>query len=203
MKGRLIVFEGIDCCGKDTQIDKVAEWLRSINKKVIVTHENTNGPIGSRLNELSKNYKMTPEAYAALYTADRVDHVYSKVRPALKQGEIVLCNRYYLSTLAYQFTQGLSFEFLKKMNSFAPKPDLSIIIDISPEESMRRKDGKTAEPTDKEEFENKEFLIKVRSAYKKVKDYLTDHNIIILDGHKSVDALYQEIKDILSSYLLL
>ena len=160
-KGLFLVFEGIDGSGKDTHIKLLSGELRQQGHNVLETAE----PSGSQIGAFLKRYqrtsgkRMPAETEALLYTADRYEHVKNVVEPALRKGQIVLSNRYFYSTLAYQGAMGVDLDWIREMNRFAPKPDAAILLDILPEFSLQRlKRRKTV-------FEQLENLRKVREIY--------------------------------------
>ncbi len=160
-RGLFIVFEGIDGSGKDTHIKLLSEELRQQGHSVLETAEPSGNEVGALLRRYQrKSGKRLPaETEALLYTADRYEHVRNIVEPALKKGQIVLSNRYFYSTLAYQGAMGVDLDWIREMNRFAPKPDASILLDILPEFSLRRlKRRRTV-------FEQLENLRRVREIY--------------------------------------
>ncbi len=196
-KGVFIVLEGIDGCGKSTQSELLGKWLEKQGKKVRVTHEMTDGKIGTLLRkDYLKPGVNYPAIDAMLFAADRIEHVEEKVRPSLGRGDFVVSDRYYLSSLAYQNAQGLPLEWIYAVNKYAIKPDLSILIDVDPEVSIKR-----VSDSDKIKFEKLEFLKKVRDSYLKLLEFLENHNIKTVDGNKSVEEVHEEIKKIVGSLI--
>ncbi len=129
-----IVLEGIDGCGKSTQAKLLYDWLLSTGKKAELTAEPTKNKIGILIREiLSGSEKVDPTALALLFTADRYEHLGNFIEPNLREGKIVICERYYHSTIAYQSAQGVNKDWLLQINSFARKPDFTIFIDVKPE----------------------------------------------------------------------
>jgi dTMP kinase len=160
-RGLFIVFEGIDGSGKDTHIKLLSGELRQQGHSVLETAEPSGNEVGALLRRYQrKSGKRLPaETEALLYTADRYEHVRNIVEPALKKGQIVLSNRYFYSTLAYQGAMGADLDWIREMNRFAPRPDAAILLDILPEFSLRRlKRRRTV-------FEQLENLRKVRDIY--------------------------------------
>lgn len=129
-RGRLIVFEGIDGTGKSTQLGLVADALRRRGYPVVVTREPTDGPYGRQIRELYANRGgCSREEELELFLADRRHHVETVLQPALATGRIILCDRYYLSTVAYQGANGLDVDTILARNRFAPEPDLAILFE--------------------------------------------------------------------------
>ncbi len=129
-RGLLIAFEGIDGTGKTTQIRLLAEALKEKGYGVIATCEPTNGPYGKKIRQLFlKRHTVSREEELALFVADRRQHVNEVIEPALDSGKIVLTDRYYLSTAAYQGAAGGDPEEIIRQNEdFAPVPDLVILL---------------------------------------------------------------------------
>lgn len=137
--GLLIAFEGIDGTGKTTQLPMLADWLRAQGEDVIETREPTDSDYGRRIRELYVNRgACTPEEELDLFLQDRKLHVKEVIRPALNAGQVVLTDRYYYSTAAYQGANGLNVQDILKRNRFAPQPDLVILLTMPPELSAER-----------------------------------------------------------------
>ncbi|MBC8208285.1 MAG: dTMP kinase [Desulfobulbaceae bacterium] len=138
-KGILIVFEGIDGSGKSTQLQLLAQFLKQQGHHVITTREPTDGPFGRKLRSLfSQRDSMTREEELDLFLADRNDHVNRLLAPSLDQGKIVLCDRYFLSTVAYQGAVGFNPDEILAKNDFAPRPDLALIFTTTPQNGIGR-----------------------------------------------------------------
>lgn len=183
--GKLIVLEGIDGCGKTTHAKLLAQWLESNGKKVLHTKEPSYGPIGLLLREYLKKESL-PLVDALLFTADRAEHVEKEINPALKEGKIVVCERYFYSTIAYQMAQGLDKNWLEKLNAFAPKPALTILLDLQPEVSVKR-------TTTNEKFENLVFLKKVRENYLQL---AKEEKFPVIDASGEKKAVQEAIRKI-------
>lgn len=184
-----IVLEGIDGCGKSTQARLLAEWLEKEGHKVFLTAEPSKSRIGLFIKEiLSGKVKVDPKTLALLFTADRCEHLEKEIAPALSCGRIVVCERYYHSTVAYQSAQGVESEWLFYINRFALKPDLVLFIDVKADVALDRKGGKDI-------FEDKDFLGKV---YKKYQRFATMKKI---DGCRRYDEVFEDIKAAVSALL--
>jgi dTMP kinase len=128
--GRLIVFEGTDGTGKSTQIKLLADELSRRGHRVVATREPTQGPYGQQIRKLYLDRgSCTREEELELFIADRRMHVEELLQPSLQSGRIVLCDRYFLSTAAYQGANGMDVESILARHSFAPKPDLAILFE--------------------------------------------------------------------------
>ncbi len=138
-KGILIVFEGIDGTGKSTQLNLLADHLRTEGYNVLTTREPTDGQYGKAIRQLYINREsVTKEQELQLFIADRKEHIREVIQPALDQKQIILCDRYFLSTAAYQGAVGFDPEEILKMNRFAPDPDIALLFLANPEISIER-----------------------------------------------------------------
>ena len=137
--GLFVVFEGIDGTGKTTQVHMLAEKLRQLGYAVVATREPTNGVYGKKIRELFVDRgAASPQRELELFVADREQHVKETIEPALVDGCIVLCDRYYLSTVAYQGANGMDPDVILTMNKGFPVPDLPIILEIDPLAGINR-----------------------------------------------------------------
>ncbi|WP_293879450.1 dTMP kinase [Sphingobacterium sp. UBA1498] len=194
-----IVFEGIDGSGKSTQAKLLKEKLVKEGHKIYSTFEPTDSPIGSLIrNIFNRRIISDNRAIAALFVADRIDHLLNPVNGILKkleEGYTVVCDRYYFSSYAYH-ADDIDLEWLVEANSISQnllKPDINIYIDVLPEVSMERlnKDRSSLEI-----FENLENLKKVRSKYYEAFDHLKDvENVSIIDGSRSIEEVSGDIFD--------
>lgn len=153
-----IAIEGIDGSGKTTVITKLASQL----PRAYVTREPSGGPVGRLIKEWAlRGGTIDPHVDALLFAADRIEHYKREIEPKLRERYIVITERYIESSVAYQGAAGVDIEFLELINAAVPKPDLTIVLDIDPEEAIRR----VSERGTLEKFENLHFLKKVREIY--------------------------------------
>ncbi|HID61012.1 MAG TPA: dTMP kinase [Hadesarchaea archaeon] len=139
MKGKAISIEGLDGCGKSTHAKLLARWLRASGHRVVLTDEPTNGVFGELVKKVLKGeLKLPITAEALLFAVDRVQHVKNLITPSVNAGKIVVSERYVYSSLAYQSARGLSVSWVRKINKYAPKPDLTILIDVPTRVSLAR-----------------------------------------------------------------
>ena len=202
-KNLFIVLEGIDGSGKSTQTKLLKEKLAKAGHKLYTTFEPTDSPIGSLIRNIFNRRVVTDNrAIAALFVADRLDHLLNPVNGIIKkleEGYTVICDRYYFSSYAYQ-SEEVSLNWLIEANSISQnllKPDVNIYIDIDPEISMERlnKDRSSLEI-----FENLSNLQKVRSRYQEAFRLLEDkENIAFVDGNQLVEEISNAIFDIVSA----
>ena len=167
MNGRLVVFEGIDGGGKSTQLTRLAEALEAAGHDIVATREPYAGsPAGQRIRAMAKSGEaVAPETELAWFLEQRRDHVRDVIGPALERGAIVLSDRYYLSTVAYQGARGLDWKGLLRDHETEgfPEPDLVLLLDLEAGEGLARVDDRraAAEPV----FEERAFLERVRQIY--------------------------------------
>ena len=204
MKGKFIVFEGIDGCGKTTQINEIFNWLPqsnliSNNSSIIKTREPGGSLLGEKLRELilsnNKDNVPTNLTELLLYAADRTEHVSKIISPALNKGDWVLSDRFSGSTLAYQgYGRNIDIEIIKNLEIIAcqkEKPDITFLLDISPEESIARRKNQIP---DRIESEGANFLRKVNIGFKKIAQ---QNNWIVISASNNKEVITSRIKNIL------
>lgn len=189
-KGFFLVIEGIDGSGKTTQSIRLCEGLRSEGYKVLYTAEPSEDPIGLFIKEKAlANGKFPPEVEVLLFAADRFEHQRNVIIPALNDGSIVVCDRYFYASLAYQGAQGVDLDWIREVNSFVLKPDLAVYLDVPPEEALSRKKGR------RDSLEYLELEEKVRSIYIEL---ARRGELLLLDGRGTIEevgeSLYREVK---------
>lgn len=190
-----LTFEGIDGCGKTTQIDLLCQRMRAAEHMVYLTRE----PGGTALAEAIREYLLhSQEALDAraellLFGAARAAHVAQTIRPALARGEIVISDRFADSSLAYQGgALHLEKGFIQAMNSFATnglQPDITFLLDIEPETAIARRAGKN---DDRIEARGLEFQNRVRAAFLEIARNSRDR-FCILDGAQSREEIQQQV----------
>ena len=189
--GKFIVIEGLDGSGKSAQVDLLIDYLKSKGKEVLLRSEpTTESEAGIKIRKILKGeLRAEPMERQSLFVQDRKGHLESIVIPALKEGKFVVCSRYLFSTIAYGTSDGLNMDTLIKMNGDFLLPDLTIYLDVSPEECIKRieKRGEA-----KELFEKKEKLIKVEKVYKKLPEIF--ENIAIISGEGNIEETFENIK---------
>ena len=135
----LIDLEGIDGCGKSTQAQLLAQRLRDADHAVVVLKEPTDGPHGCQLKAVLRGERnANTEEVLTLFADDRREHVAARIVPALERGEIVLMDRYYYSTLAYQCAAGIPAERIRAVNAFAPTPTIVLVFDLPVGQALER-----------------------------------------------------------------
>ncbi len=163
--GRLIAFEGLDGSGKTTQLERLAARLRAYGCDVVTTREPTEFPSGQRIREMARSgEQLEPEEELRWFVEDRRVHVDQVISPALRADRIVLTDRYYLSTVAYQGARGLDHEqILADSEAEFPVPDLVVLLEIDPQIGLGRVHARGSELEGV--FEQREFLSRVASVF--------------------------------------
>ncbi len=157
-----IVLDGIDGSGTTTHSKLLAGFLSLKGLKIHLTQEPSNSEIGKLLRKFLKDDKIPPTTDALMFAADRDLHYRNEIKMKLEEGYIVITDRYIESSIIYQSCQSekITIEWVKSLNKFAGKPDLTIILDIDPKMSLARKNQE-----DLEKFEDTSFLEQVRKLY--------------------------------------
>ena len=206
LTGKFITFEGPDGSGKSTVIKAVQEFLISEGYNILTTRE----PGGIRISEdirsviLSKeNTMMSARTEALLYAASRAQHLDEKVKPALLEGKIILCDRFVDSSLAYQgYGRELGIDNVWSINEFAigeTMPDLTIFIDVPPSVGLSRV-HKSTRKLDRLDLETLEFHEKVYEGYKIIAKKFEDR-FIVIDGENELDTVIEDTLQVIRTYL--
>ncbi len=190
-----ITFEGIDGVGKSTQLDLLEKFLIAQGKEVVRTLEPGGTELGQEIRHLLLHRKgdVSPRAEALLYAADRAHHVATKIRPALSAGKVVLSDRYFDSSVAYQgAARELDIEEVKQISLWAVDhllPDLTVLLDLPADQAIARRSSKGTEP-DRLESEQLEFFERARSEYLKM---AIEPRFLVIDATDSVDQIHQQV----------
>lgn len=187
--GLLIAFEGIDGTGKSTQIRMLAEALERDGYPVVSTREPTSGQYGQQIRELYSNRDTaSPEKELDLFIADRREHVSELIAPSLAAGKIVLTDRYYFSTAAYQGAAGHDpHAILRQNEEFAPVPDLVILLVLPVAEGVQRIQTLRGETLN--DFEQESELTKVSAVF----DGLRRDCIKRVDAARSIEKVHEDV----------
>jgi dTMP kinase len=194
-----ITLEGPEGSGKTTQIPLLVEWLRGQGYEVELTREPGGTDIGNQIRDVlhdPRNTAMDATAEILLYSADRAQHVAQRIRPALAAGKIVVSDRYYDSTLAYQgYGRGLDLQMLRAITAFTTgglKPDLTLYLDIVPEEGLQRRQA-GGEEWNRLDAEGLEFHRRVRAGYMELIAQEAERWVVI-DAARSLEEVQEEIR---------
>ncbi|MBM3894163.1 dTMP kinase [Candidatus Dependentiae bacterium] len=189
--GIFVGFEGIDGAGKTTLIAHVLKKLIECGCRIVSTREPGGTPIGKAIRNILQHSpaSLCSLTEAFLFAADRAEHIASVVQPALAQGDVVLSDRTFLSSIVYQANESLSEETILKINQIALQEthlDLVVFVDISPEEASARF---SARPEGKSRFEARgiEYFKIVQAQYKKLLQKLP--SVLVVDGTKDVESI--------------
>ena len=196
-RGTLIVFEGIDGCGKSTQLRRAAESLTDRGLDIVVTREPTEGRWGRRIREMARSGDgVAPEIELEWFFEDRREHMREIVEPALAAGHIVLSDRSYISTVAYQGARGLDpTKILTESEAEFARPDLILLFELSAKEGLARvhERGGEGEPV----FENLDFLERVAAVF----ETLEIDGLQRIDASRSENEIAVQVLEILELFL--
>ena len=194
-----LTFEGLDASGKTTQAQRAVETLRARHDKVVHFIREPGGTaISERLREIlldRENLELTDLTELLLFSASRAQLVHQVILPALRRGEIVVCDRYADSTTAYQgYGRGLNLDAVRQINTVATggtDPDLTILVDITVDEIERRRNTTGGRP-DRMESAGREFYERVRAGYLAIaRDY--PERFVVVNGMRSIDEIARDI----------
>jgi len=196
-KGVFIVLDGLDGSGKSKMVKLLHDYLLESGKyNVLMTREPTDGRYGKEIRNILANESdpnINGKRMLELFIKDREDHLKNTIIPFLnktngKQANVVICDRYYYSTTAFQATQGLDIKMLIEINKGFLKPEIAFILDIKPEIALERINERK-----KEKFEKLEFMNRLREKFFEMPKLLND-NIKIIDASKSAEEVFEDIK---------
>lgn len=194
MRGRLLVIEGIDGAGTTTQAKRLANALGERGIECHATREPSDGPIGKLLRQILAGEHSPTDAttLGLLFAADRADHLQREIEPALAAGKIVISDRYYHSSLAYQGSEE-DRSWIAMLNERARQPDQTYFLKVDPDIAAKRRadDARSEELFDKLETQKR-----VARGYEEVMDELAQREAILrIDGHQSLDAISELVLD--------
>jgi dTMP kinase len=207
--GLFIVFEGIDGAGTTTQAARYASFLRNRKRLAHVTHEPSGGPFGSLLRLVLTHRLTMPShhrdaAMALLFAADRVDHIESEIAPHLRDGYVVISDRYELSSIIYQSigmeNDAARREFvawIRECNRYALRPDVTLVVDVDPETGAQRRRARGGAS---ELFEEADLQARLARAYLRADEFTPGDNIVHVDGNADMDTVSASIIRALAPY---
>ncbi|MBI3894576.1 MAG: dTMP kinase [Acidobacteria bacterium] len=208
--GKLITFEGLDGCGKSTQLAREAKRLSQRGIPVTATHEPGGTKVGQHIREIvlhAASGAMTSFTELALMFAARAQHVEEVIVPALQSSRTVLCDRFTDSSVAYQgYGRGISLEVIQALEKSlcrGIRPDLTIFLDIDPEIGAQRTDARNRAASEKEsrfEQEGLEFFERVRQGYRRIAEQ-EQKRVRIVDGRGSVAEVHAHISSLVDQFL--
>ena len=183
-RGKLIAIEGIDKSGKTTLANLLAEKLSSTGLRVTVTYAPWPPKITDVINEATSS-GVDGEVETLLFAADRLLHIRRLIQPALEKGEWVITDRYVYSSIAYQPARGADRRWVEEVNRYAVKPDLTILLDIDPSLSLRRKGHKRLQG-----LERIEYLESIRKTYLEL---AKEYGFLVLDATANTENLAEHV----------
>jgi len=193
-----ITFEGLDFCGKSTQVEILKKYFEDRNDKVELIREPGGTSISEMIRDIlldKKNSEMFIEAELLLFSSSRAQLVREKIIPLLKQGYYVISDRFHDSSIAYQgYGRGIDLEAVKTIQRFAidgAVPDITFFIDVSLEEIQRRRTKHGQNNLDRIELSANEFYHKVYDGYLEICE--TEERVKRIDGTKSIEEVHQQI----------
>lgn len=197
-RGILVTIEGIDGAGKTTHSNMLAEYLKGKGYEVESLREPTNGFWGMKIRDLTKHGRnVTPKEECQWFLKDRMEDVQNNINPALKDGRIVIMDRYYYSNMAYQGALGLDMNRIREENEkFAPRPDLVMILDVPPKKSLARITENRKEELNY--FETLDYQSKVREMFLSMKSY---DNVEVIDGNRGLKEVQEEVRKLVGKLL--
>jgi dTMP kinase len=196
-KGILIVFEGIDGSGKSTQAEILLERLQEEDFDAVYFREPSKGKWGRKIKKKALHPdSLTPEEELDLFLKDRRENVEKNLKPALKKKRVVILDRYYYSTIAYQGAKGIDEKLIRRMNEeFVVEPDLVFIFDIDPQKGLERIENRKKKDR---LFEREDYLVKVREIFRSFKG----EKFVHIDALKSKEEIRKEIEEIVLRIIL-
>jgi dTMP kinase len=200
IEGHFIVLEGIDGSGTTTQSAILADRLSEKGLPVHTTHEPSDGPIGVLIRQILTGRVVVPGRHgvrppnwgtmATLFASDRLDHLQAEIIPNLTDGVTVICDRYDHSSVAYQTVSSDSgvevSNWVRELNRRARRPDLTLVLDVDPEQAARRRGTRSGSP---ELYEVDEMQAELAKFYAKIDELFPDDTIHHIDANQSVDAV--------------
>ena len=190
----LITFEGIDGSGKSTQAKRLYEYLKAKGYKVSLYRDPGSTPLAEKIRELLLSFEMDPTTELLLFESARSSLVWERIFPDLKEGKIVILDRFIDSTTAYQgYGREINLGTVSILNHIAirgRKPDITFLLNVPLEVALERIEGK------KTRFEDKDYLRKVRDAYILMANQERDR-IVLLDGNRDVERVFEDILKVL------
>jgi len=204
-EGRFVSFEGIEGCGKTTQITLLSEYLKKHSIAHTITREPGGTAVGEGIRKIllnSETIRLTAASELLLFYASRSQNIQEKIKPALERNEIVICDRYYHASMAYQgYGRGIPLDFIRKLTDLVCdpyRPDLTFLLDIEPEIGLARARARNhgrIENEDRFEAEDLEFYNRVREGYLELAS--EDERIQLLYAGRPIETVHRHVRTLL------
>jgi dTMP kinase len=204
--GRFVSFEGIEGCGKTTQIALLSETLTRRSIPHSVTREPGGTAVGEGIRKIllhSETIHLTAAAELLLFYASRSQNILEKIEPSLAKGEVVICDRFYHASMAYQgYGRGIPIDFIEKLTDLVcgeRRPEITVLLDIEPEIGLARaraRNSKRSEDEGRFEMEEIAFYTRVRNGYLELASRERDR-IRVVSANRSIEAIHQDVLAIL------
>jgi dTMP kinase len=206
--GLFVVLEGIDGAGTTTQAERLRAWFAAARRPVHVTREPSVGPVGSLLRLVLTQRTNLPGTYhsqtmALLFAADRLDHAAAEIEPHLRDGTVVISDRYDLSSIVYQSVTASSepdeqarvASWVRELNRYAPRPDVTVVLDVRPEVAAQRRRARGGAV---ELFEEGALQVRLAEGYRRAHTLLPEGDrLVVLDGNGSPDEVAERLIGVL------
>lgn len=194
-RGLFIAFEGIDGCGKSTQLKKFVDYLIVLDKAnhVVVTREPYKKVSVKDILREDDNPRTNAEKLAEIFISDRKEHAAELIVPSVEKGWLVVCDRYKLSTIAYQSSQGLDMMRLIELQKDLPVPDMTFVFDLSSRSAAKRMMGEQDRAAPHKFEANLDFLENTRQQFKRAAGVLGE-KIVIIDAERNVEEVFEDVK---------
>ena len=200
-----ITFEGLDFCGKSTQVAILKKYLENLGKQIYLIREPGGTVISEKIRDLlldKKNSEMNDKAELLLFYSSRSQLITEVIRPKLQEGYYVLSDRFHDSSTAYQgYGRGLNLDFIEKLNEFVlgqTVPDITFFIDVPLDEIQKRKEIENGLELDRIESSNDDFYSRVRKGYYKISE--KEERFKIIDGSRDIEIISEEIISVLAAH---
>jgi len=204
-EGRFVSFEGIEGCGKTTQITLLSEYLKKHSIAHTITREPGGTAVGEGIRKIllnSETIRLTAASELLLFYASRSQNIQEKIKPALERNEIVICDRYYHASMAYQgYGRGIPLDFIRKLTDLVCdpyRPDLTFLLDIEPEVGLARARARNHGRIENEgrfEAEDLEFYNRVREGYLELAS--EDERIQLLYAGRPIETVHRHVRTLL------
>jgi dTMP kinase len=204
-QGRFVSFEGIEGCGKTTQIARLSEFLKSHSTAHMVTREPGGTAVGEGIRKIllnSETIHLTAVSELLLFFASRSQNILEKIKPALERGEIVICDRFYHASMAYQgYGRGIPLDFITRLTELVCdrfRPEVTILLDIEPAVGLARARARNhgrVEDEGRFEAEDLDFYTRVRNGYLELAK--KDARIRVIEADGTIEEVHRDIIKVL------